>query len=66
MNQAASLFHLFFLVPPKRRLPFTGLHGVVCQKVYIFAAMALRTVNPTFLKLFRLVVLTADLDLGLI
>jgi hypothetical protein len=34
-------------VPPKRRLTFTGLHGVISQKTELFITAAARTSNPT-------------------
>jgi hypothetical protein len=35
-------------VPPKGRLAFTGLHGVISQKIELFITTAVRTSNPTF------------------
>jgi hypothetical protein len=37
-------------VPPKRRLAFNKLHGVMSQKVELFIATAVRTSNPTNYK----------------
>jgi hypothetical protein len=34
-------------VPPKPRLAYTGLHGVISQKAQIFLAAAVRTSNST-------------------
>jgi hypothetical protein len=34
------------IFPPKRRLPFTGLHGVISQKAGLFIVTAVRTSNP--------------------
>jgi hypothetical protein len=34
-------------VPPKRRLTFNGLHGVMSQKIGLFLTTALRTSDPT-------------------
>jgi hypothetical protein len=34
-------------VPPKRRLTFNGLHGVISQKTELFITTAVRTSNPT-------------------
>jgi hypothetical protein len=33
-------------VPPKRRLTFNGLHGVISQKIVLFITTAVRTSNP--------------------
>jgi hypothetical protein len=40
-------------VPPKRRLTFNGLHGVIAQKIQIFITTGVRTSNPTKSKLVR-------------
>jgi hypothetical protein len=37
-------------VPPKRRLTFNGLHGVISQKIELFITTAVRTSNPTNLN----------------
>jgi hypothetical protein len=34
-------------VPPKRRLTFNGLQGVISQKILLFITTAVRTSNPT-------------------
>jgi hypothetical protein len=34
-------------VPPKRRLTFNGLHGVMSQKIVLFITTAVITSNPT-------------------
>jgi hypothetical protein len=34
-------------VPPKRRLTFNGLHGVISQNIVLFITTAGRTSNPT-------------------
>jgi hypothetical protein len=34
-------------VPPKRRLTFNGLHGVISQKIELFLTTAVRTANDT-------------------
>jgi hypothetical protein len=34
-------------VPPKHRLTFNELHGVISQKIELFIATTLRTTNPT-------------------
>jgi hypothetical protein len=34
-------------VPPKRRLTFNGLHGVIPQETELFITIAVRTSNPT-------------------
>jgi hypothetical protein len=34
-------------VPPKRRLPFNELHGVISQEIIFFIITAVRTLNPT-------------------
>jgi hypothetical protein len=36
--------------PPKRRLTFNGLHGVISQKVVLFITIAVRTSNPIYIK----------------
>jgi hypothetical protein len=33
--------------PPKRRFTFSGLHGVISQKIELFITIAVRTSNPT-------------------
>jgi hypothetical protein len=33
-------------VPPKRRLTFNGLHGVISQKIVLFITTAVRTSDP--------------------
>jgi hypothetical protein len=33
-------------VPPKRRLTFNGLHGVISHKIELFITTAVRTSNP--------------------
>jgi hypothetical protein len=33
-------------VPPKCHVTFTGLHGVISQKIELFVATAVRTTNP--------------------
>jgi hypothetical protein len=38
-------------VPQKRRLTFNGLHGVIAQKTVLFITTAVRTSNPTKIKL---------------
>jgi hypothetical protein len=35
-------------VPPKRRLTFNGLHGIISQKIVLFITTAVRTSNPTW------------------
>jgi hypothetical protein len=35
-------------VPPKRRLTFNGLHGVISRKAELFITTGVRTSNPTF------------------
>jgi hypothetical protein len=35
------------LLPPKRRLTFNGLHGVISQKTVLFVSTAVRTSGPT-------------------
>jgi hypothetical protein len=50
---AGFLLGLFFNpkdgdVPPKRRLTFNGLHGVISQKIVLFIT-TVRTSNPTSL-----------------
>jgi hypothetical protein len=37
-------------VPPKRRLTFNGLHGVISQKIVLFIATGVTTSNPTTLS----------------
>jgi hypothetical protein len=32
--------------PPKRRLAFNGLHGVISQKIELVMTTAVRTLNP--------------------
>jgi hypothetical protein len=41
-------------VPPKRRLTFNGLHGVVSQKMVLFISTAVRTSNPTTENVFKM------------
>jgi hypothetical protein len=41
--KAASLRY----VPPKLRLTFNGLHGVISQMIWLFVTTAVRTSNPT-------------------
>jgi hypothetical protein len=45
----ASIFRVEY-VPPKRRLTFNGIHGIVAQEIVMFIATAVRTSNPTTLK----------------
>jgi hypothetical protein len=33
---------------PKSRLTFTGLHGVISQKIVLFITTAVRTSNPAW------------------
>jgi hypothetical protein len=40
-------------VPPKRRLTFNGLHGVITQEIELFITTGVRTSNPTPWFLFR-------------
>jgi hypothetical protein len=35
-------------VPPKHRLNFNGLHGVISQKIVVFITTGVRTSTPTF------------------
>jgi hypothetical protein len=35
--------------PPKRRLPFNGLHGVISQKTALFIITSVRTSNSTYI-----------------
>jgi hypothetical protein len=51
---AGFLLALFFdpedggdYVPPKHRLTFNGLHGVISQKIVLSVTIAVRTSNPT-------------------
>jgi hypothetical protein len=37
-------------IPPKCRLTFNGLHGVISQKMALFITTAVRTSNPTFVS----------------
>jgi hypothetical protein len=58
----ATYFHAGFLlgiffdpedggdVPPKRRLTFNGLHGVISQKIVLFIATAAKASKPTKLS----------------
>jgi hypothetical protein len=39
--------------PPKRRLTFNGLHGVISLKTELLIAAAVRTSNPMFITVFR-------------
>jgi hypothetical protein len=39
-------------VPPKRRLTFNGLHGVVSERRELFTATAVRTSDPTYNIMF--------------
>jgi hypothetical protein len=39
-------------VPPKCRLTVNGLHGVISQKIVLFITTAVRTSDPTNLKMF--------------
>jgi hypothetical protein len=36
-------------VPPKRRLTFNGLHGVISRKIVLFITTAVRTSDPTYM-----------------
>jgi hypothetical protein len=49
----AELWRRF--VPPKRRVIFNGLHGVISQKIELFIATAVRTSNPTYAKITQVV-----------
>jgi hypothetical protein len=42
-------------VPPKLRLTFNGLHGVISQKIVLFITTAVRTSNPTDWRGSRLI-----------
>jgi hypothetical protein len=37
------------IFPPKRRLSFNGLQGIISQKTELFITTAVRTSDPTFL-----------------
>jgi hypothetical protein len=50
-------------VTPKRRLTFTGLHGVISQKIVLFITTALRTSNPSSTYLIIRVVPSSILTL---
>jgi hypothetical protein len=41
-------------VPPKRRLTFNGLQGVISQKTVFFITTGVRTSNPTLRQMFGL------------
>jgi hypothetical protein len=47
-------------MPPKRRLIFTGLHGIISQETKLFIATAVRTLNATLLVL----IIIADLRIS--
>jgi hypothetical protein len=40
------LIHLQGYVPPKRRMTFRGLQGVISQKIVLFITTAVSTSNP--------------------
>jgi hypothetical protein len=40
-------------VPPKSRLTFNGLQGIISQKMVLFITTDVRTPNPTILKWFK-------------
>jgi hypothetical protein len=42
-------------VPPKRRLTFNGLHGVISQKIELFITTAVRISKPTECSCFRII-----------
>jgi hypothetical protein len=44
-------------VPPKHRLTFNGLHGVISQKIELFIITAMKTSNPTYLYIIRMIIL---------
>jgi hypothetical protein len=55
--QAGFLLGLFLNpedgdVPPKRRLIFKRLHGIIFQKIVLFTTNTARTSNPTQLRNF--------------
>jgi hypothetical protein len=41
-------------VPPKRRLIFNGLHGIISQKTVLFITTDVRTSNPTDICVFTI------------
>jgi hypothetical protein len=63
---AGFLLSFFFLpwrwrryVPPKGRLAFNGLHGLVSQNIVLFLTTAVRTSNPTYVE-YKLQMLCAS------
>jgi hypothetical protein len=50
-------------VPPKRRLTFNGLHGVISQKTELFTTTSVRNSNPTNLFIECIIIMVISLQI---